>query len=254
MLGLVRPSSGSVRVLGEDPAGGAAARGAARARLSAGERRAASVDDRRGDAGLLRAAEAPAGRRQLRAARARRHRGGRAPPRRRLFERHAPAPRPGAGAVRQPARTVAGRADLGPRSGAATELLRNRPRLAPRRRDGAAVVARARRIGRAGRSRRGDEPGPQGRRRQHRRAARARGASGRAFGCACRARRVRWRTRPTLGAGGRPSSDGRAGIVLRRKARSPSAAARPAEFGARTSRSSARRSTNSTPLSRRGRA
>ena len=47
MLGLLRPSAGSVRVLGEDPAGGASARDRGRARLSARERRALSVADRR---------------------------------------------------------------------------------------------------------------------------------------------------------------------------------------------------------------
>ena len=175
MLGLVRPSAGSVRVLGEDPAAGAAAR--ARRELGYLPENVALHPSMTGAETLVfyaRLKRQPLAGNAALLERVGIAHGG-ASPGRHLFQRHAPAPRARAGAAWQPARAAAGRTDHRPRSGAAPELLRDPPRPAPRRRDGAAVLARARRTGGAGRPGGGDEPGPQGGGRQHRRPAPPRG-------------------------------------------------------------------------------
>ena len=101
--------------------------GAARAGLSAGKCRLASLVDRRRDAGILRAAEGSAARQKSGVAGAGRDRGGGASARRNLLQGNAPAARAGAGAARRPARAFARRTDDWSRPRAAAKLLRDHP-------------------------------------------------------------------------------------------------------------------------------
>ena len=191
--------------------------------------------------------------RERRAAGAGRHRRGRASPCRRVFQRHASAPRLRAGLVGQPARAAIGRADDRPRPGAAPELLRDHPRFAPRRRDGALVV-RARSPSSRGRSTGVVvmNRGVQGRRRQHRRPSRARRHSA-AHPAASALRGPRAVANSTdAWAGWTAIGRRRARAVLRGK-RGRFGPGRPARLGAGAWKPFGSRSTISTPLSRRAR-
>ena len=164
MLGLVRPRRSGIGA-GRGPGAPRRTR-AASARLSAGERRALSGDDRR---------ETLAFYARLKGADRRRNEP--------LLERvglaeaqprgaSAPIPRACAsgsaspGAARRPRALLLDEPTTRPRSGAAAELLRDGARPARRGRHRAAFLARAGRTERRGRPRRGDEPRPQGRRRR----------------------------------------------------------------------------------------
>ena len=145
MLGLLRPAAGRVEVLGEDPAAGAAVR--ARREIGYLPENVGLYPSMTGAetiAFYARLRGVRAGRRAGAARAGRAHRCGAAADRR-LLERHAPAAWSRPGDARQPARPAARRAHHRARPRVQARLLRNSPRIAARRDDRAAVVARPRR-------------------------------------------------------------------------------------------------------------
>ncbi len=160
MLGLLRPTAGTIAVLGDDPAAGEFASTApawAICRRTSSFNPALTGRETLAFYARLKGQPVADGRA---AARPRRPRQRRRPPRRHLLEGHAPAARPRPGAARRAAGAAARRADHRPRPGAAPALLRHRRGAARTRRHRAPVLARADRAGGAGRSGDHHEPRP----------------------------------------------------------------------------------------------